>query len=164
MKKTLVVGLGNPILTDDGVGVLVAREVAGRLNGALSKRVDVVEASVGGVRLMEMLVGYERVILVDALSPGMGEDPGGFRRMSLDDLESFTPTQHWASAHDTNLITALKWGQTMQLPLPAEVIIYAVGAETLDVFSDHPTPTVSLAIPKVVEAVMDEIRTLEPQL
>ena len=65
--KILVVGLGNPILTDDGVGVKVAYAVRDALASEGRNDVTVTEASVGGLRLMEMMVGYDRAILVDAL-------------------------------------------------------------------------------------------------
>ena len=57
--KTLVLGLGNPILSDDGVGIHVVREVAAR---SLPNWVTCTEASVGGLRLLEVLAGYERAI------------------------------------------------------------------------------------------------------
>jgi hydrogenase maturation protease len=62
--KTLILGLGNPILTDDGVGVLVAEEVRSRLPE--DTPIDITEVSVGGLTLMETMIGYDRVILIDA--------------------------------------------------------------------------------------------------
>jgi len=56
--KTIVIGLGNPILSDDGVGVKVAYEVEDRLGDKIPKNVTITEASVGGLRLMELLEGY----------------------------------------------------------------------------------------------------------
>ena len=65
--KTLIVGLGNPILTDDGVGVKVAYAVEEALSPNIPENLTVTEASVGGLRLMELMVGYDRVILIDAI-------------------------------------------------------------------------------------------------
>ena len=62
--RTLILGLGNPILTDDGVGVLVVEEVRSRL--PKDTPIDITEVSVGGLTLMESMSGYDRVILVDA--------------------------------------------------------------------------------------------------
>ena len=67
MEKIIVIGLGNPILTDDGVGVKVAYEVEKALGANIPINLTITEASVGGLRLMELLVGYDRVILIDAL-------------------------------------------------------------------------------------------------
>lgn len=103
---SLVVGLGNPMLTDDGVGVLVARAVEQALATRVHSQVEVVEASVGGLRLMEMMVGYDRVILVDALLGG-GEVPGTVLRWTLADLDTMAPTQHWPPP--TMLRCPLRW-------------------------------------------------------
>ena len=159
--KTLVLGLGNPILTDDGVGVRVAEAVRAALPA--DTPIDVSEVSVGGLRLMERMVGYERVILIDALynpgdRPGSAQcNPGAVHRMTLADLQAISPTQHSASAHDTSLVTALEMGQRMDLPLPEELIIYAIEVENIIDFGDEPTPAVAQAIPGVAAAVLGEL-------
>jgi hydrogenase maturation protease len=179
--RTLVVGLGNPILTDDGVGVKVARAVAARLASSHWVRsphlcwvksphlcwvrsptdtppVDVVEASVGGLRLMEMMIGYQRVIVIDALyHPDVA--PGTLHRMTRQDLERVTPhePEHLASAHDASLLTALETGQRLGLTLPDEVVIYAIGVQDVLTFGETLTPAVAQAVPAVVEAVVKEI-------
>jgi hydrogenase maturation protease len=165
--KTLVLGLGNPILTDDGVGVRVAEAVRAALPPDTS--VEVSEASVGGLRLMERVVGYERVILIDALhhpienqagqhpAASLGRNPGTIHRLILEDLRNISPTQHSASAHDTSLITALEMGQRLGLPLPKEFIIYAIEVENIIDFGEEPTPAVAEAIPRVAAAVLEEL-------
>jgi hydrogenase maturation protease len=155
--KTLVIGLGNPILTDDGVGVKVAQEVEQILNSRDRKDIIVSEASVGGLRLMEMMIGYDRVILIDAILGANGHKYGAIRHMTLDDLRNISPTQHSACAHDTSLVTALELGFRMGLHLPEEVSIYAVEVENVMDFSDQPTPAVAGAIPKVTAAVLAEL-------
>jgi len=158
--KTLILGLGNPILTDDGVGVRVAEAVHAALPPDTSIEVD--EVSVGGLGLMERLIGYERVILIDALHNGTSSGasqatPGTLHRMTLDDLRAISPTQHSASAHDTSLVTALETGRRMGLPLPTELVIYAVQVENIIDFGDTPTPAVAAAIPKAAQAVLAEL-------
>ena len=89
--KTLVVGLGNPILTDDGVGVKVAYEVEKVVSSTSRQDIDVIEASAGGLRLMELMIGYDRLILIDAFYADNGNQPGTIRRLTFDDLRSFVP-------------------------------------------------------------------------
>lgn len=153
--KTLVIGLGNPILTDDGVGVKVAYELEDILADSRPD-VTVIEASAGGLRLMEMMVGYDRAILVDAYTNGRNQ-PGRIQRLTLEDLRAVSPTQHSASAHDTTLVTALDTGKKLGLHLPDEVIIYAIDVENVIDFSEEPTTAVAAAIPEVVTAVLHEI-------
>jgi len=157
LMKTIVIGLGNPILTDDGVGVLVAYEVSKIL--ALQNRndVDVTEASVGGIRLMELMVGFNRAILVDAIISSNGCPPGTIHKMSLDDLTNISPTQHSASSHDTSLITALAMGRKLGLSLPDKIVIFAIEVENIIDFNENPTPKVAQAIPHVTEAVLEVI-------
>lgn len=156
--KTLVLGLGNPILTDDGVGVWVAEMVRHALPPG--SNVEVSEASLGGLALMERMVGYDRVILIDALQTTGGQ-PGAIRRLTLTELASVSPTQHIASAHDTNLVTALEMGQRMQLTLPREVIIFGIEVEKVFDFGERPTPAVMAAIPQAAAAVLRELVTRE---
>ena len=153
-KRTLVLGLGNPILTDDGVGVRVAQAVKALLPQELE--VDVQEVSLGGLTLMESMLGYDHVILIDAIQlPGRW--PGEVRRLSLDDLSTIAPTQHSASPHDANLPTALAAGRQLGMALPEEVVILAIQVENVMDFSENLTPAVAAAIPIAIEMVMAEL-------
>ena len=154
--KTLVVGLGNPILTDDGVGVKVAYAVDDALeNSPAKENITVTEASVGGLRLMELIVGYERVILIDAIMhTNNGHKPGTIFQMTTQDLPEISPTQHSASPHDTSLITALEMADRIGMPVPTDILIFAVEVENILEFSDTPTPAVAAAIPQVTKMVL----------
>ncbi len=154
MRKTLVLGLGNPILRDDGVGVRVAEMVKAALPS--DAPVEVRQVSVGGLTLMEAMVGYERVILVDAFHRRDGR-PGTTHRLTLEELQAISPTQHIASPHDATLVTALEVGRRMGLPLPEEITIYAVEVENVTEFGEEPTPAVARAIPQVARAVLVEL-------
>ncbi len=154
-KKTLLIGLGNPILTDDGVGVKVANELEEQIDLESHPELTITEASAGGLRLMEAMLGYERVILIDAfyLDPE-STTPGKIHHLSLDDLRSISPTQHSTSAHDTSLITALDAAEKMGYQIPVEFFIYAVEVENIREFSETPTPAVAKAIPVVVSQIL----------
>ncbi|MCB9418751.1 MAG: hydrogenase maturation protease [Ardenticatenaceae bacterium] len=164
--KTIVIGLGNPILTDDGVGVKVAYELERILSNsrppAANHDIFVTEASAGGLRLMELMIGYDRAIIVDAFTNGRNT-PGKMHRMTLDDLRAVSPTQHSASAHDTTLVTALDAGREMGMHLPDEVVIYAIEVENVIDFSDEPTTAVAAAIPGAVTAVLAELERINTE-
>jgi hydrogenase maturation protease len=154
-QKTLVLGLGNPILTDDGIGVLVVEAVKAKLPE--QPPVDFAELSVGGLTLMEQMIGYNRVILIDAYQPPHNIKPGTIHRFTVDEMQSISPTQHSASPHDANLITALETGRRMGLHLPKEITIFAIEVENVIDFSDQPTASVAKAIPAATEAVLAEL-------
>lgn len=154
ITKTILIGLGNPFLTDDGVGVKVAYEVEDKLGNRIPPGCTITEASVGGIRLMELLEGYDRAIIIDAIQTKNGHPPGNVFKMDLNDLRLISPTQHSTSAHDTSLITALDAGNELGMKLPDDIIIFAIEVANILDFNEHPTPAVAEAIPKVTEMVL----------
>ncbi len=156
--KTLVLGMGNTILCDDGVGIYVVREVAECFQRA---DVDFGEASVGGLRILDVIGGYERVIMVDAIQTPDGE-PGEIRILSPQDLRL---SLHAGSSHDLSLPGALALGRGMGLTLPADEDFTIVAIEVEDVltFSEACTPTVEKAIARAADRVLDELRSREPK-
>lgn len=159
---TLVVGLGNPLLADDGVGWRVVEAVRGRLAGDPALTADPAFAdveldhlAVGGLSLMERLVGYRRAILVDAMVTGE-HPPGTVRRFSIADIPGREAT-HLDSAHDASLAVALAAGRSLGADLPAEIAIVAVEAVRVDEFAEALTPAVAAAIPAAVEVVLAAI-------
>ncbi|HOB73736.1 MAG TPA: hydrogenase maturation protease [Phycisphaerae bacterium] len=155
--KTLVLGLGNPLLTDDSVGLRVVQQLKPLLAGRGD--IEVEEDYWGGLRLMERLVGFDRAIIVDAICTGAA--PGTVHTLSVDSI----PTQHSASGHDVNLPTALDLGRQTGAYLPANENILLVGIEAEDVitFSEDCTPQVQAAIPRAVETVLAAVDAVGKQ-
>lgn len=147
--KTLVLGLGNTMLTDDGVGICVVRAAAGRV-----QRGDLTfaEASMGGLRLLDVLIGYDRLILVDAIQTP-GGTPGALSRLSPNDLRA---SLHSGCTHDVSLSGALTLGRCLGVALPTDeaIVILAIEAQDVLTFGESCTPAVAAAIPRAVEAVL----------
>jgi hydrogenase maturation protease len=150
--KTLILGLGNPLVTDDSVGLRVAAELRPLLSGRGD--VDVEEDYWGGLRLMERLVGYDRAIIIDAIRTGA--PPGVIHHLAPDEL----PTQRSASSHDVDLPTALEFGRRagMQLPENGRILLVGIEVEDILTFGETCTPAVLAAISP---AAQDIIRILE---
>ena len=147
--KTLVLGLGNPLLGDDAIGLKVAAIVRERLSAR--DDVEVHEEEAGGLRLMERLSGYDRAILVDAIvSDGV---PGEIRLLNPDEV----PTQRTAIAHGIDLPGALALGRSLGLPMPAAVRVVAIEAASVLEFRHDMTPAVAAAVEPAVSAVLAEI-------
>jgi hydrogenase maturation protease len=146
---TLILGLGNPLVSDDSVGLRVADVLKVRLAGR--EDVEVSEDYWGGLRLMERLIGCRRAIIIDAVRSGA--EPGTIHRLTPDSI----PTQRSASAHDVNLPTALEFGRQAGMDLPPNQDIHLVGIEAADIlnFGECCTPAVEAAIPRAVETVLD---------
>ncbi|GMT49882.1 MAG: hypothetical protein IEMM0008_1421 [bacterium] len=152
--KTIIIGMGNPFLTDDGVGGNVVRMLRESLNGR--REVDLVELYVGGLRLMETMIGYEKAIIVDAMLTGKNK-PGvisSYREVG------FT-TKNTISTHDTNLSIALEMGKLLNLSLPDEIRIWGIEANDVETFSEDLTLSVAEAVPIVVKEILQNLKYWE---
>ncbi len=149
--KTLIIGLGNPILKDDGVGIHAAEKIKQRING--KKDIEVMELSVGGLRLMEAMSGYNRVFIIDAVMTGKNL-PGTIYRLNIDDLSM---SLHTSSTHDASLACALESGRRAGMELPSEIIIWGIEAADVNNFGEEMTGAVESAIPLVAEKIMNEL-------
>ena len=144
--KTLVLGMGNPILGDDGVGIEVARRIRGKVGGS----VDVVEVSASGLELLDVICGYEDLIIVDSIQTEDGK-VGELHRL---DCSDFSPMVRPSLRHQMNLATVLELGKRLQLGVPNRITIYAVAIEEATDFREGCTPAVEKAIPEAVEAII----------
>jgi hydrogenase maturation protease len=151
--KTIVVGLGNPILGDDGVGWHVAKEVGHLMDPELQVNVECL--ALGGITLMEHLIGYQRAILIDACFSD--EEPGSVIVLHLNDIPDLSAF-HTASAHDMSLQNAIKLGRNLGAQLPEEVIIVGISARWVHDFSDELSSLVAEAVPKAAHIVMELVR------
>ena len=155
-KKTIIIGLGNPILSDDSVGIKVVRELEKRMvdSNLQTKHPELyfAEAYAGGLRLMDELVGYERAFIIDAMVTPDGR-PGTIRCLSISDLIC---TRNLVCAHDTNLATALKMGKMLGLQLPSEIRIWGIEAKDVETFGEELTEDVEKAVHIVVGKAMHE--------
>jgi len=148
--KTIVIGLGNPILGDDGVGWKVAEEVRQQLPAESS--VDVRFLSLGGISLMEHLIGYECAILIDAITSD--EEIGSVSVSDLKEISDYSAF-HIASAHDASLQEALKLGKSIGATLPTEVKVVGIATNHIYDFSETLSPAVAGAVSKATRIVIN---------
>jgi hydrogenase maturation protease len=148
--KILVLGIGNPILSDDGAGIRVAQEVGNQLD---DPQVTVAETSEAGLRLLDSIMGYDKVIIIDAVQTEKGQ-AGQIYRMGPED---FSFAKHLSSPHQINLVTALELGNALDLAMPQKITIFAVEAKDITTFSEKCTTEVEQAIPKLVKMVLEEL-------
>jgi len=151
--KTLVVGLGNPILGDDGVGWKVAEDVMKRLPEDAS--VDVICLSVGGISLMEHLIGYDHAIIVDAFATDA--PVGSISVLRLDQLPNYSAF-HTTSSHDTSLQNAMELGRAMGAHLPDDVMIVGIATRQVFDFSEDLSPPVARVVHNVGLIILDLLK------
>ncbi len=142
-RRTIVVGLGNPLLGDDGVGWQVVNALAARL-APLAPAVELDRLAVGGLTLMEHLVGFERAILVDALVGGESR-LGDVSVRPLAALEGRI-TAHLDSSHDAGLTAAVEAGRALGADLPDEIVVVGIGARSVERFGEGLSAPVAAAV------------------
>lgn len=146
--KTLVLALGNPILSDDAVGWEVADRITGR-----APDLNVLKESNATMDLIPTMAGYERLIIIDAIKTGSAE-PGTLHRFTLDD---FASTIRPTSPHDVNFATAFEMGRQMGYEIPPDIRIYGVEVQELNKFAEGCTPEVAAAIDGIADRILAEL-------
>lgn len=161
--RTVVIGVGNPILSDDSVGIRVSRQVDASLRRAGGRDVaagaedgiEVTELYAGGLRLMEALSGFDRAFLIDAVETGDGP-PGTVFTFARQDLRAL---RNISGVHDTSLGMALQLAERLDIPLPGDIRIWGVEIGEGMAFSEELTPAVAAAVPRVVGDVMEALQS-----
>lgn len=146
---TLVLGLGNLLRRDDGLGVHAIEMLAER---ELPPIVTLQDGGTPGWGLVDCLQGWPRAILVDAAQ--MGRAPGSWQRLSLDDLSS-EAGQPFLSLHEPGVVEGLNLARALKT-LPEEVILYCVEPECIDNGTGL-SPVVEAALPELVEDIYQEL-------
>jgi hydrogenase maturation protease len=148
-KKTIVIGLGNPMLGDDGVGWRVVESLQAQA-AALGVAID--SLAVGGLSLMEHMIGYDRAIVVDSINLGDAA-VGSVRCFPLESLPN-PFAGHLGSSHETNLQTALEIGRMLGAHLPGEVTLVAIESPYVYDFTEELSPQVAEAVPLAAAMVI----------
>lgn len=147
-ERTLVLGLGNDILTDDRVGLLASRELA-----AQAPLVAVEEACLCNLDLLPIIEGYDRVVILDAIW-GQAWEAGRVYRFTPADLpHSFG----YRSPHTMDLSDMLAMGRDMGLQMPKQIIVLALGVVDPFTFGEELTPAVREGLPGLVDAARSEL-------
>lgn len=142
----LILGLGNPILTDDRVGIEVGR----RVHESLRKGgVDFQEASAGGLSLLDLVCGHEKVILIDAIQTG-----GPIGMLHEFKSNGLVGSMRLTSVHGVDFFTALETGRTLGMKVPGDIRIYAIEINDPFTFSEQMTPDVERAVPGIVKEIL----------
>jgi hydrogenase maturation protease len=149
MMKTVIIGMGNPLLRDDGVGIRAVRALEPVVGNR--RDVDLLELYTGGIRLMEQMAGYRRAFVVDAMVTGRHE-PGTVMPFSLAD---FITTRRSISTHDTDFRISVEMAHLIGLPIPDDIRFWGVEAQDVDTFSEELTEPVDAAIPRILEQIME---------
>lgn len=150
----IIIGLGNPILGDDGFGWVVASELETQL-ASRNLRVEIEYASLGGLSLMERLIGYDGAILIDTIR--LGQKPAGtLYSIPLAELPDYS-AGHTASSHDTTLRAAIQMGRSLGAHLPDKIWVVGVESKNTYDFSEELSPEIAAEVQVAVQCIIDLI-------
>ncbi|MFC1957165.1 hydrogenase maturation protease [Chloroflexota bacterium] len=151
--KTMIIGIGNSLLGDDGVGVHIARRLSRLIK---DENVDVVDANMGSLNLLDFILGYDKLIIIDAIMTKQNRI-GEIYRLGQEKISEPVYTAA-TSPHHFNLPATIEIGRRLfPSEMPKEVVIYAVGAQDVAQVSEEITDEVKKAIPGVISLVLEEI-------
>lgn len=154
---TLLLGMGNPILRDDAVGVRLARDFASRLDGVPGLHVEA-ECQVGGLNLLDVLQGHERAIVLDSVET-RDPDPGTWHHFNAGALRE---TVNLTCIHDANFATALELGRRLGIPLPRteEIHLFVVEIEDGRTFSETMSAALEERYPEFASEIFERIESI----
>jgi len=154
--RSLVVGMGNPLLRDDAVGIRLAAFLRGQLGDAPGLSY-VEECSAGGLEILDLVTGHDRLVLLDSIKAG--GSPGSWYRF---DGGALRETMNLRNVHDTNLATALELGRRLGLTIPAEgeVHVFAVEVEDNLTFDERMTDALEERFPEYASEICGEVASL----
>ena len=153
--KTIILGVGNPILRDDGVGIHVVQELKQHIN---DPNVIIDEALTGGMNLVDLILGYDKAILIDAVKTKNAQT-GEVKRISLSDFSS----AHSCNPHDVSLLGALQMAEKLgEDRIPREIIVIGILMNEMPCeFGERLSEKVAAAVPKAVEMILSELKKIK---
>lgn len=159
--EILVLGLGNELYGDDGVGIHVVRQIrqeaeTGRMPIEDSCDIDFVECSLSGLALLDVIVGYDALIIVDTIKSPKPM-PGKIRVLDGTELRHIPgPSPHYVSIPQT-----IEIGKKIGLKVPSQVKIIAVEAKNLYNLGEGLTPEMEHTLPKIIQELKNLLERLQ---
>jgi hydrogenase maturation protease len=149
-KDTIVGGLGNPLMTDEGIGLHIVRELIGR--GDQHGNVDFAELGTSLMSMVHAIAGRRKAILIDCAY--MGEAPGTIRQFTPDEVVSTRWLTHF-SLHEGDLLSALELSRRLG-EYPEQVVVFGIEPEKLGP-GERLSSTLEKRLHNYVDTIMQEI-------
>lgn len=153
--KILVLGIGNDILTDDGVGPKLCEFLKDYFK---ENYVHFEKLNVGGLEILEFIQNYNTVIFIDAIKT----EEGKIGEVFLFTPNDFKETLHLSNLHDTNFITALELGRKTGLNIPEKMYIIAIEIKEDLAFSEYFTEELASEYKSIKRKVLTMLKELIP--
>lgn len=150
--KTAVLGVGNPIMTDEGIGVLLVQRL--EEHASAFPMVDFREVGTGGMKLLHILADYRKVVFIDCAY--MQTEPGTLKRFTLDEVLSVKELPNF-SLHEGDLLQILRKARELEL-CPADVVIFGIEPERMEP-GQCLTETLQSRLENYIQTILQELQS-----
>jgi len=147
VARVLIIGFGNPLLTDEGVGIRAVELLQAR---ELPPDIKVMDGGTSAIDILPFLEGVERVLILDAVAGT--EPPGTIYRLEVNQIKY--PEGREMSLHDIDVPTVLRMCATMGKPVPYTTI-FGMQPASLEEGMGL-TPPVEAALPRLIDVALKE--------
>ena len=156
-RQVAVIGIGNVLCSDEGVGIHVINEFK---RETLNSNAKIFDCGTSGIAVLEAMDGTEKAIIIDAVSSG--SKPGTIHLYTMEDLLRMEDnTLKLVSLHQFDLMATLKLGMTTNAyKMPRKIIIIGVEVKSLESSMDL-SDELTEALPKVIETVIHEAQAVD---
>ena len=144
--KTLVIGVGNPILSDDAIGIRIVQYLKEKY-----PQLEIIETSEYGIGMLDYVSGYERLIIIDSIKTG-----GRMAELYKLELKDLNPSSYYPTSHGVDIATAFNLGQMLGYQIPKKVCIYAIEVNDNTTFAEGCTPAIEASIPNIAAEIVGE--------
>jgi hydrogenase maturation protease len=124
-KAVIVIGLGNMLMSDEGIGVRIVQRLLDFADKFPS--VDFIDAGTGGMSVLHLIEGRDKVVFIDCAK--MGEEPGAIKKFTPQEIQSTKVLSH-QSLHETDLIKIINMADTLG-QCHAEIIIFGIEPQSV---------------------------------
>ena len=163
--KILIVGLGNPILSDDAIGLYVVREIKDVLKSSdinQKHRIDIIEESVNSLELVEKFLGYDKVVIVDSLKTN---------KLPVGEIAKLTPksfekanTRNISNPHDVDFYSAIRvLKEVFKKDVPSDITIYGIEVRNIHEFGEKLSPELSNKVNDYARLIVEDITKSLPK-
>jgi hydrogenase maturation protease len=150
VKKILIYGMGNPFRCDDTIGLKIAEKLKDRCP---DENVTIKSGSIDGLAMLDEIVGFDKVILIDSIESEQGK-PGDIFKITVDPSET---KPSLSASHGIDFISALRIGLQFGYEMPEKIYVYAIEIKDNTTFTEQCTDMVMKSVPEVIKRILKEI-------
>ncbi len=154
MASNLVLGLGNPIRQDDGIGIFLCEKLEKDEQISRLTEWEFIASGEAGMALLDLICGYQNLVVIDSMVSGK-HPPGTISKLQLPQI--LTGATYKTSPHHTTFGHIFTMGQQAQLPLPQKVTIFAVEIKEFQDFGFEFSPEIEKSISPILEEIKGKI-------